>query len=186
MRYVFRMTLVTGLPLAHPTECGIIYLANLGIPRNLFKAEFTNGLYVFLVKLSLCQICISFLYFVYLFLVFLSPSLFFLSHTHINLKNTNYLSTNIFSLLETHFFLSVIDSYFRSFLIITFGNPDYRRSASSTSPPSAPSLSSPSILSSPDVSQADLYLLNALIYLEETGLLHVQEAMSNFHCIPTI
>jgi len=32
-----RMTLVTGLPLAHPTECGIIYLANLGIPRNLFK-----------------------------------------------------------------------------------------------------------------------------------------------------
>ena len=124
--------------------------------------------------------CISFLSFS------VSLTLFSFTHTHINLKNTNYLSTNIFSLLETHFFLSVIDSYFRSFLIITFGNPDYRRSASSTSPPSAPSLSSPSIPSSPDVRLADLYLLNALIYLEETGLLHVQEAMSNFHCIPTI
>jgi len=32
-----RMTLVGVLPLAHPTQCGKLYLANLGIPKNLFK-----------------------------------------------------------------------------------------------------------------------------------------------------
>lgn len=32
-----RMTLVGVLPLAHPAQCGKLYLANLGIPKNLFK-----------------------------------------------------------------------------------------------------------------------------------------------------
>ena len=36
----YRMTLVGVLPLAHPTQCGKLYLANLGIPKNLFKVLF--------------------------------------------------------------------------------------------------------------------------------------------------
>ena len=33
-----RMTLVSLLPLAHPALCGNLYLANLGVPSNVFKA----------------------------------------------------------------------------------------------------------------------------------------------------
>jgi enhancer of mRNA-decapping protein 3 len=32
-----RMTLVSLLPLAHPAQCGNLYLANLGVPCNVFK-----------------------------------------------------------------------------------------------------------------------------------------------------
>lgn len=32
-----KMTLVGGLPLAHPPEAGKLYLANLGIPKNVYK-----------------------------------------------------------------------------------------------------------------------------------------------------
>jgi len=32
-----KMTLVGGLPLAHPPEAGQLYLANLGIPKNVYK-----------------------------------------------------------------------------------------------------------------------------------------------------
>ena len=31
------MSLVGLLPLAHPSQAGQLYLANLGIPKNLFK-----------------------------------------------------------------------------------------------------------------------------------------------------
>ena len=36
--YSSRMTLVSLLPLAHPAQCGNLYLANLGVPCNVFKA----------------------------------------------------------------------------------------------------------------------------------------------------
>ena len=32
-----KMSLVGGLPLAHQPEAGKLYLANLGIPRNIYK-----------------------------------------------------------------------------------------------------------------------------------------------------
>ena len=32
-----KMTLVGGLPLQHPPEAGKMYLANLGIPKNIYK-----------------------------------------------------------------------------------------------------------------------------------------------------
>ena len=32
-----KMTLVGGLPLHHPPEAGKMYLANLGIPKNIYK-----------------------------------------------------------------------------------------------------------------------------------------------------
>merc|ERR1719147_596014 len=32
-----KMTLIGGLPLHHPPEAGKLYLANLGIPKNIFK-----------------------------------------------------------------------------------------------------------------------------------------------------
>jgi hypothetical protein len=37
MFVVFRMTVVSVLPLAHPPGAGKLYLANLGIPANIYK-----------------------------------------------------------------------------------------------------------------------------------------------------
>jgi hypothetical protein len=37
MCVVYRMTVVSVLPLAHPPGAGKLYLANLGIPANIYK-----------------------------------------------------------------------------------------------------------------------------------------------------